>query len=295
MDESELRRRWRSPFLAGLLNLLFPPLGHIYAGQAWRGIRLYTAYGVISTAALFLAVQSFGVMGLLISALLLVVVIIVRIALIVDAARVARRQGSGFRLKRYNRWYVYLATLVLFLGIGTIFQNVLVAYVGKAYSVYGTDMEPTLLNGDIILVNSLVLRLRPPHRGEIVVFRPPHRPDTPFVKRVIGLPGETLEVRDNMVYINGRRLNEPYLRNAWHDNRPAERIPAGMVYVMGDNRDNSSDSRSWGPVPRDQVSGVVRTVYFSWNRDTSSIRWQRIGPIRAADPAEYHRQRAGAE
>jgi signal peptidase I len=272
-EESEFRKHWRSPFLAGLLSLLFPPLGNVYAGQAWRGFRLSIAFMAVSMLFRSLAFQTFGVAWFLLSILLLPIGIVV---LIVDAVRAARLQGSGFRLKRYNRWYVYLATVVLLAGINTIFMDVL-APLPRAYSIYGTDMDPTLVHGDCILVDQQVLRSRPPHRGEIVVFRPPHRPDTPYVKRVIGLPGEVLEIRDSQVYIDGKRLNEPYLQRVWQDNRPAERVPEGHLYVMGDNRDNSSDSRSWGALPRDQVSDVVRTVYFSWDSATSSVRWQRIG------------------
>lgn len=273
MEESELRRHWRSPFLAGLSNLFFPPLGHIYAGRAGRGMCLFTAFVVISTAALYLAVQPVGVAGLLVSLLLIVAG---GVWLIADAALVARRQGSGFRLKHYNRWYVYLASLVILLGINAT-ESVLREHVVKAYSIWGTDMEPTLLTGDRILVDKLILRKRPPRRGEIIVFRPPHRPNTPFIKRVVALPGETVEIRHSQVYIDGKALTEPYLHYVWRDDRPAERVPDGHLFVMGDNRDNSSDSRIWGTVPRDQVSEVVRTVYFSWDRATSSVRWQRIG------------------
>src|SRR5262245_27340014 len=110
MEESEFRRHWRSPFLAGLLNVLFPPLGHIYAGRAWRGTCLFIAFGVISTAVVYVAARPVGLACLLVSGLLLVAGII---AMVADAALAAQRQGSDFRLKRYNRWYVYLVTLVL--------------------------------------------------------------------------------------------------------------------------------------------------------------------------------------
>jgi signal peptidase I len=104
------------------------------------------------------------------------------------------------------------------------------------------------------------------HRGDIVVFRPPHRPDTPFIKRVIGLPGEILEIHHNRVYINSHPLNEPYLRLAWHDDRPAERIARGMLFVMGDNRDDSSDSRSWGELPLQNIQAKAWLRYWPLSR-----------------------------
>lgn len=274
MEASEPRRHRRSPILATLANLFLPPLGHIYTGQAWRGICLVIGFGVISTAALYCATQPVGVAGLLVSALFPAFGILVVIA---DAALIARRQRSEFRLKRYNRWYVYLVAFVLFQGISTIFFSVLEAAVVTAYSVYGTAMEPTLLASDRVMADNWTLRTRSPRRGEIVAFRPPHRPETPFIKRIVALPGETIEIRHSQVYIDGKVLHEPYLQRAWRDDRPEERVPAGHLFVMGDNRDNSSDSRSWGTVPRDHVSGVVRTVYFSWDRATSRIRWECIG------------------
>lgn len=134
-------------------------------------------------------------------------------------------------------------------------------FIVQGFKVYGSCMEPNLVTGERLLGNKLVYHLQPVRRGDIVVFRPPHKPDTPFIKRVVGLPGEVIEIRRNQVYINGERLDEPYLRYTWHDDRPAGRIPPGMVFVMGDNRDNSSDSRSWGELP---LRGVEAKAWFCY-------------------------------
>src|SRR5438128_1247745 len=120
-------------------------------------------------------------------------------------------------------WRDWLETLLTTFLIFFIVES----FVVQGFKVYGSCMEPNLFTGERLLGNKLVYRLNGVHRGDIVVFRPPHRPDTPFIKRVIGLPGEILEIRDNQVYINGRALREPYLHLAWHDNRPASRVPAG--------------------------------------------------------------------
>ena len=151
-----------------------------------------------------------------------------------------------------------LTTLLIFLFVES--------FIVQGFKVYGSCMEPNLYTGERLLGNKLVYRLNGVHRGDIVVFRPPHRPDTPFIKRVIGLPGEILEIRDNQVFINSHALREPYLHLAWHDNRPAERVPAGMVFVMGDNRDNSSDSRSWGELPLENVQAKAWLRYWPLNR-----------------------------
>ena len=174
------------------------------------------------------------------------------------APEAAARPRSSHR-PLWREWVeTLLTTLLIFLFVES--------FIVQGFKVYGSCMEPNLYTGERLLGNKLIYHFDEIHRGDIVVFRPPHRPDTPFIKRVIGLPGEVLEIRDNIVYINGHALREPYLRNKWHDNRSAERIPAGMVFVMGDNRDNSSDSRSWGELPLGNVQAKAWLRYWPLNR-----------------------------
>jgi signal peptidase I len=151
-----------------------------------------------------------------------------------------------------------LATLLIFLFVES--------FVVQGFKVYGSCMEPNLYTGERLLGNKLIYRVDGIHRGDIVVFRPPQRPDTPFIKRVIGLPGEILAIHHSQVYINSRRLNEPYLHLTWHDDRPAERIAPGMLFVMGDNRDNSSDSRSWGELPLQNIQAKAWLRYWPLQR-----------------------------
>jgi signal peptidase I len=152
------------------------------------------------------------------------------------------------------------------------------------------SMIPTLLIGDYIMVNKFVtappgpgilgaiekrlLPMRDIHRGDIVVFKFPEEPEKDYIKRVIGLPGETIEVRDRQVYIDGRPLDEPYKvhrnprgLNIDQDDYPATHIPESSYFCMGDNRDNSRDSRSWGFVPRDYVKGRAFMIWWSYEED----------------------------
>jgi signal peptidase I len=140
------------------------------------------------------------------------------------------------------------------------------SFVVQGFKVYGSCMEPNLFTGERLLGNKLAYYLHSVHRGDIVVFRPPHRPDTPFIKRVVALPGEIVEIRHSQVYINGLPLREPYLRYTWRDDRPAERVREGYVFVLGDNRDNSSDSRAWGDVPIQNVEAKAWVRYWPLNR-----------------------------
>lgn len=143
-------------------------------------------------------------------------------------------------------------------------------WVVQGYQVYGCCMEPNLFTGERLLGSKISL-MEGVHRGDVVVFRPPHKPHTAFIKRVIGLPGETLEIRRSHVYVNGRRLSEPYLHRTWHDDRPPERVPDHMVFVMGDNRDNSSDSRMWGELPIRNIQAKAWLRYWPLNK----VEWIR--------------------
>src|SRR2546428_1002581 len=113
--------------------------------------------------------------------------------------------------------------------------------------------------------------------GDIVVFKYPEEPEKDYIKRVIGLPGEVLEVRNRQVYIDGKPLEEPYVihrnppgLNTDQDNYPPTRIPENSLFCMGDNRDNSKDSRSWGFVPRDYVKGRAFLIWWSDRQDTGA-------------------------
>jgi signal peptidase I len=164
-------------------------------------------------------------------------------------------------------------------------------FVVQAFKIPTGSMEENLLIGDHLLVNKFVFgptasglerRLLPIatiERGDIVVFKYPEEPERDFIKRVVGLPGETLEVRDKKVYIDGVALDEPYtyflegLNGTPFHERTAfdvrERygpvtVPADQYFVMGDNRDNSQDSRYWGFLPRDYIKGRALVIYWSY-------------------------------
>jgi signal peptidase I len=131
----------------------------------------------------------------------------------------------------------------------------------QGYRVFGNCMEPNLKTGERVLGSKMAL-VQGVKRGDVVVFRPPHKRDTAFIKRVVALPGEIVEIRNNQVFINDRRLNEPYLHRLWHDNRPPERVASDKVFVMGDNRDQSNDSRMWGELPLNDIHAKAWLRYW---------------------------------
>lgn len=214
-------------------------------------------------------------------------------------------------------WVRSLAVaLTLFLVIRT--------FAVEAFRIPTGSMESTLLVGDFLLVNKAVygaqvpgtaMRLPAfgaPERGDIVVFHPPHEPDKNYVKRLLGLPGDTLRMRDKVLWVNGESLPEPYAQHLdpldvhapgmrWQtdflletahrmtyrptrDNWGPLVVPSGSYFVLGDNRDDSEDSRYWGFVDGASLKGQPLFVYYSFNARTlravpwlTDIRWDRIG------------------
>ena len=134
-------------------------------------------------------------------------------------------------------------------------------FLAQATRVEGYSMEPTLYGHQRLIIEKLSYRFHEPERGDIVVVRVPQF-DKLLIKRVIGLPGETLEVREGIVYIDGAPLDEPYVNGRPRGDYPPLTIPEGYVFVMGDNRNNSNDSRSFGPVPIENIVGHAWMRYW---------------------------------
>ena len=149
---------------------------------------------------------------------------------------------------------------------GTILPAVLIAvvihlFLAQATRVYGQSMEPTLHSEDRVILDKITYRFRPPQRGDVVVItlrkNYPH-----LIKRIVGLPGETIAIHDGRVYINGKPLEEDYLDKPTLGVLPPTRIPPMYYFVLGDNRSASNDSRSFGPVPREHIVG--RAIFRYW-------------------------------
>ena len=143
------------------------------------------------------------------------------------------------------------------LALAVVICALLITYVVQAFKVQGTSMAPELIDGERILVNKFVYDFRAIERGDVVVFWYTEDPDVSFIKRVIGLPGDTIEIARGKVLINGDPLNEPYVQPEHADRRgyPAQEVRPGHYFVLGDNRRGSNDSRSWGLVPRRYIYG----------------------------------------
>lgn len=137
----------------------------------------------------------------------------------------------------------------------------LINAVSARIRVDGLSMEPTLYTGEFVIVNKLAYRLGEPERGDVIVFHYPRDPEKEYIKRVIGLAGDQVNIENGEVTVNGQELEEPYISESpWY--RSAWTVPEASLFVLGDNRNNSSDSHNWGPVPMENVIGKAVFVYW---------------------------------
>ena len=205
-------------------------------------------------------------------------------------------QGLGWQL----RWALVIVACLAIFGIGAM---LLTRSVVRAYVISSGSMMPTLLQGDQVFFNMTAYGLRdpvfgghlwpgampPPRRGDIAVM---DWDGTMTVGRIIGLPGEQIAIRDRQVYIGGAAISEPYAvhgdshvnPSGARDNLAAVEIPPGQVFVMGDNRDRSYDSRFRGVVPVEALRGRAGLIYYSWDRARNRVRWERMGHAPGATP-----------
>ncbi|MCL6584770.1 MAG: signal peptidase I [bacterium] len=188
-------------------------------------------------------------------------------------------------IKRKSIYREYLEAIVIAIALALVIRT----FVVQAFKIPSGSMIPTLLIGDHILVNKFIYRFEKPERGDIIVFKYPQDPSRDFIKRLIGKPGDTLEIRNKQVFINGKPLYEPYViheggeaavgLSSVRDNYGPITIPEGYFFVMGDNRDCSLDSRFWGLLPEDMIKGKAFIIYWSWDAESNWVRWSRFAKI----------------
>lgn len=185
--------------------------------------------------------------------------------------------------------------------IAVILAMVIRTFVVQAFKIPSGSMEETLAIGDHILVskflygtkipftNTRLVKIRDPQRGDVVVFEYPEDPSKDFIKRVIGTPGDTVQVINKKVYINGKHYENPHEVHKEKDIIPKEQnprdntdlitVPANSYFVMGDNRDRSYDSRFWKFVKNEQIKGLAFIKYWSWDKENFRVRWRSIGKL----------------
>ena len=194
------------------------------------------------------------------------------------------------------RWQKMLLEYLEALAVALVLAFVIRTFVVQAFKIPSGSMLDTLLIGDHLLVNKflygtripftdkVILPIEEPADGDVIVFEFPEDTSKDFIKRIIGAPGDVLEMKDKVVYRNGQKLDEPYVKHtdpniqARRDNFGPITVPPGKYFAMGDNRDESYDSRFWGFVDKDKIRGKAWVIYWSWD-GPSDIRWSRIGNL----------------
>jgi len=186
-------------------------------------------------------------------------------------------------------------------AIAIVLALIIRAFVVQAFKIPSGSMEPTLLVGDHILVNKFIYGIRIPYtdikifdfrkprHGEVIVFIYPKDESKDFIKRIVGVEGDKVLIRDKKIYLNDELFNDPYGVYNDHtiipghvqprDNFGPVVIPKGSLFVMGDNRDRSADSRFWGFVNLNKVKGKAFIIYWSWGSFMRDIKWRRIGKL----------------
>jgi len=210
---------------------------------------------------------------------------------------VSSHERRGYHMKRKSVIREYIEAFVVAIVLALIIRT----FVVQAFKIPSGSMEPTLLIGDHILVNKFIygeripftdiklFDFRQPKKGEVIVFIYPKDESKDFIKRVIGVEGDRIEIKDKKLYINDILHNDPY--GAYKDNaiipghiQPRDNfgpvvVPKDSLFVMGDNRDRSADSRFWGFVHLNKVKGKAFLIYWSWGGFMRDIKWGRMGKL----------------
>jgi len=271
-----MKKKKRIPIIAAALSLVAPGLGQLYNGQILKGIIFFLAFLLIPTILFLVGLPSqfLGLAAIFIIAFCLWVFIIAE-------AFVAAKRKKEVVLKAYNKWYLYLIIILLVNGTYFIPRDSTANFASKVlgfrvYKIAAGSMEPTLLIGDYLVTDSKYFKKAEPQRGDLVICRNPKDPSKDFVERVIALEGEKIEVNNKQVYINDEVLPESYVVHndvnsdmAIRDNFGPEVVPPNCCFVLGDNRDNSMDSRWWGSIPLGNIKG--KPLYIYWAKDKSRI------------------------
>ncbi len=178
---------------------------------------------------------------------------------------------------------IQIANIVFAVSIALVFKN----FVIQAFKIPAGSNVPTILIGDHVLVNKYIYRFYKPQRNDWVIFKFPKDEKIDYLKRVVAVPDDQVEIKDKKLYVNNQLASEPFIINSTasvidrssspRDNFGPITVPEKSYFVLGDNRDNSFDSRFWGFIKEDKIKGKAEIVYFSYDINAKSIRYDRVG------------------
>jgi signal peptidase I len=302
--------RW--PSIALLLSVLAPGLGHIYCGKPAKGLVLFFL-GFVFVPIIVFCPQNIS-SAFILTAILASIILLIAVFFyaIVDSWFLAERIDEHYEVKKYNQLYLYVLVIIISLSYPPVMSYSIRQSLIQAYVMAAGSMLPNLMVKDYVILNKTAYRHRLPEIGDVIAFRPPNDRNRIYVKRIVALPGDTIEVKGNILYINDMplqyrkiaplkydvkvspdssyvteigmageiveeiRSNTSYriqlFRSRGADNLAdfaKTTVPDMYYFVMGDNRDNSLDSRHFGPVPLADILGKIDFIYLpagSWSR-----------------------------
>ncbi|MHC4424574.1 MAG: signal peptidase I [Planctomycetota bacterium] len=303
----------RKPWLAVVLSLIMPGVGHIYCGRFVKGL-------VLAFLSCMLVPVIFGALSVSRSSVRIAAIIAsllmslgIWLVAIIDSWYIAKHTADSCTLKDYNRWYVYVLLILMGTGSSTQIAFNVRATLLEAFRVPVASNYPTIVPNDRFLANKLAYKDKDPKRGELVVFLNPENRRINYIKRVVAIAGDTVEIKDGELYVNDEKLQRQMLPQSTLDNirikvegEPLEgdvyceingdvkykifmagpphdeassdfakmTVPEHHCFVLGDNRNLSRDSRHFGPIPLGTIKG--RAEYLYW----PALDWSRIGRMR---------------
>ncbi len=270
---SNLRKR--SGILASFLSFFVPGLGFLYSGKL--RLALISIFGLFFTYCfLFWSRIPLYPVGYLLTSTILFVI---WIAIVVGSYRVSKK-NSPCQLNSYQSWYSYILFIVfseLVFGVSGHYKAAVFGY--ESFYIPSAAMSDTIQRGDYIMSDTWAYTKSEPERGDIIIFKFPENPSVMFIKRLIGIPGDKITIDAGQVLINDVKLEEPYLLDKSNFGGKTDgvfHVPQNKYFVLGDNRNNSRDSRYWGFVPADNLHGKGRFIWFSGDYK-SGFRFNRIG------------------
>lgn len=278
----------KEPLLAVMFGVMITGLGQIYAGRIKRCILLFVIPLLTAIPLIFYVMNPYTTTNLILFVVLVIAGFSYEIFTIVDAYRCAKEYNSSNNLNRTitGGKKAWLIIGIIFFGFilnpSSIVAKSIALYIRQnvvqAFKIPTETMKPTLLKGDLILADKAIYKKSEPRRGDLIVFIYPEDTKKMFVKRLVGLPGEAIEIKNGAILINGTVLTEPSFANKYYYNRgdyakegQAITIPQDSYFVLGDNSSFSKDSRYWGFLPKKYIVGKAYKIYYPFNRS---------GPIR---------------
>ncbi len=274
-----------------LFHILFPGLGQFYNGRIKRAVYLFIGFQLVFW---FWSIVIYHTESFSSFVMMWIMATLVWIYGLIDAILLSLKIKGSYKPNKYNdKWHKYAIVIMLMFLVSELSEQFIEAKIIEAYRMPASSMEDAIFNGDYLIAKKCSnqdIKIR-----DIIVFKYPRDPSINYLKRIVASEGQKIEIKDKVLYVNGTQFEEPssikhtdpriFPEGAYsiRDNLLPTKIPENKYFVMGDNRDNSADSRFWGFLDKDLVLGKALFIHWSMGPEpesedsSSAIRWDRIG------------------